>query len=247
MPFNAIKQALLSSPGLAPFDPALPFVVATNASNNGLDGVLLQNNRPVLYVARALAPAESRYAIIKKELLAVVFVLLRCYFHTYGRPVIAKTNRKPLLGLVNSDVERLSLRLRRFIKRLFPYNITWEYVAGKDNHFPDALSCMSFCVPLTVQEQTEVTRMSQADAALYMHLLDGGPIFCDIHDAAKDVPQFQALLKCAAHGWPPKLVKRDARRYLLQPYWALRGELCMLGSFLLWGDRAYRVLCTHAR
>jgi transposase InsO family protein len=235
--FRAIKQALLSSPGLAPFDPTVPLEIATDASQNGLGGVLLQNGQPVLYVARALTPAESRYAIIEKELLAVVFVLSRCHFYTYGRPVTVKTDHKPLLGLVNSDVERLSLRLRRFIERLFPYNLTWEYVPGKDNHFPDALSRMGFRVPLTVQEQTEETSLSRSDAAQYNRLLEGGPIFRDIHDAAKDDVQFQALLKCAAHGWPPKLVKRDARRYLLQPYWALRNELRVLGSFLMWGDR----------
>jgi hypothetical protein len=235
--FRDIRQLLLESPGLAPFDPAVPLVIATDASQHGIGGVLLQNDRPVLYVARALTPAETRYAIIEKELLAVVFVLSRCHFYTYGRPVTVKTDHKPLLGLVNSDVDRLSLRLRRFLERLYPYALTWTYVPGKDNHFPDALSWIGFKVPVTNIENCESRAVAHADALLYKRLLAGGPIFQEIHDASQHDPQFQALLKCATHGWPPKLVKRDARHYLLQPFWSIRHELRVVGSFLLWGDR----------
>ncbi len=235
--FRAIRQCLLDSPGLAPFDPSLPLVVATDASQHGIGGVLLQNDRPVLYVARALTPAETRYAIIEKELLAVVFVLTRCHFYTFGCPVTVKTDHKPLLGLVSSDADKLSLRLRRFVERLFPYALSWSYVPGKDNHFPDALSRLSFHAKLTVDEHQTVVHLARADQALHAQLLAGGPLFRDIHAAAASDLQFQALLKCAAHGWPPKLVKRDARRHLLQPYWAIRDELRLVGSFLLWGER----------
>ncbi len=235
--FHEIRQMLLSSPGLAPFDPTIPLVVATDASQHGLGGVLLQNDRPVLYVARSLTPAESRYAIIEKELLAVVFVLTRCHFYTFGRPLVVRTDHKPLLGLVNSDVEKLSLRLRRLLEKLFPYSLRWEYVPGKDNHFPDALSRIGFKVPLTTSEVVEQDYSSTTDQVLFEQLQNGGPLFTAIHDAATHDAQFQALLKCASHGWPPKLVKRDARRYLLQPYWAIRHELRVVGSYILWGDR----------
>jgi hypothetical protein len=167
----------------------------------------------------------------------VVFVLSPCHFYTYGHPVTVKTDHKPLLSLVNSDVERLSLRMRRFVERLFPYQLSWEYVPGKDNHFPDALSRLEFRVPLSIPEADVHDDVSRADDALYARLLEGGPLFQAIHEAANTDSQFQALLKCAAHGWPPKLVKRDARRYLLQPYWAIRNEIRQLGTFLLWGDR----------
>ncbi len=235
--FRQIRDLLLHSPGLAPFDPNLPLVIATDASQHGIGGVLLQNDRPVLYVARSLTPAETRYAIIEKELLAVVFVLTRCHFYTFGRPVTVKTDHKPLLGLVNSDVDKLSLRLRRFLERLFPYALSWTYVPGKDNHFPDALSRIGFKVPLSTSEQDFGDHTVLADRLLHQRLLEGGPLFRDIHVASASDIQFQALMKCAANGWPPKLVKHDARRHLLQPYWALRHELRVVGNFLLYGDR----------
>jgi hypothetical protein len=85
--FDAIRTHLLSEPVLAPFDPQALLTVATNASNTGLGGVLLQNDRPVMFVAQSLTAAESRYAAIEKELLAVRFVLNRCHFYTYGQTI----------------------------------------------------------------------------------------------------------------------------------------------------------------
>ncbi len=245
--FRQIRELLISSPGLVPFDPNLPLVIATDASQHGLGGVLLQNERPVLYVARSLTPAESRYAIIEKELLAVVFVLTRCHFYTYGRPVIVRTDHKPLLGLVNSDVEKLSLRLRRFLEKLFPYALQWEYLPGRENHFPDALSRMGFKAPLRVDELRAERAVEFTDRLFETQLAAGGPLFQAIAEAGKQDLQFQALMKCAAHGWPPKLLKRDARRYLLQPYWSVRHELRLLGPYLLWGDRVCVPRPLHGR
>jgi hypothetical protein len=235
--FRAIRQCLLDSPGLAPFDPALPLVIATDASNGGIGGVLLQNYRPVLYVARALMPAETRYAIIEKELLAVLFVLTRCHFYTFGRPVEVRTDHKPLLGLVRSDAEKLSPRIRRFVERMFPYALSWTYVPGKDHLFPDALSRIRMSLPLRTDEQREATWMGVSDQAFLAAIRGGGPIFQAIADATLVDLQFRVLMQFAAHGWPPKLLKRDARRHLLQPYWAIWHELRVVGPYLLWGHR----------
>ncbi len=57
--FRAVRQALLQSPGLVPFDPHAPLTIATDASQHGIGGVLLQNGTPVMYVARALTSAET--------------------------------------------------------------------------------------------------------------------------------------------------------------------------------------------
>jgi hypothetical protein len=66
--FEVIRQHLLTAPVLAPFDPAAPLTVATDASNTGLGGVLLQHGQPVMFVARSLTAAESRYAAIEKKI-----------------------------------------------------------------------------------------------------------------------------------------------------------------------------------
>jgi hypothetical protein len=55
--------------------------LATDASATGLEAVLLQHGRPVMYVAHSLTGAETRYSTIEKELLAVVFAFRRCHLY----------------------------------------------------------------------------------------------------------------------------------------------------------------------
>jgi transposase InsO family protein len=220
--------------------------VATDASHRGLGGVLLQNNQPVLYVARSLTPAESRYAIIEKELLAVNFLLSRCLFYTYGRPVVVQTDHKPLLGLVHADTDRLSVRLRRLVERLYLYDLQWEYIPGKTNVFPDALSRLTFHSPPLTNELAEANLFQASDDRLLDGLLRGGNIFPLIAQTGADDVQFRALRSCVRDGWPDKLVKRDVRRHVLQPYWAQRHEIRELGPFLLYGSRVCVPRALHA-
>jgi hypothetical protein len=141
--FDLLKQLFAREPCLVPFDETAPMSLATDASSTGLGAVLLQNGRPVMYAARSLTDAKTRYSTIEKELLAVVFALQRCHFYTYGRWINILTDHRSLLGLVGSDLDTMTPRLRRFMERLFPYSLTWEYIPDKDNFIPDYLSRMS--------------------------------------------------------------------------------------------------------
>ena len=69
------KEILSAAPALAFFNGTKPIVVSCDASQHGLGAVLLQERRPIAYASRALTSAETRYAQIEKELLAVVYAL----------------------------------------------------------------------------------------------------------------------------------------------------------------------------
>ena len=78
---HEIKSILTKDEGpvLKFFDVQKPVMISCDASPTGLGGVFLQEERPVAYASRSLMDAESRYAQIEKELLAVQFSLER--FH----------------------------------------------------------------------------------------------------------------------------------------------------------------------
>ena len=60
--FQRLKNLLTSAPILKIADPEKDFVVCTEACNQGLGGVLMQNNHVVCYESRNLKEHEKNYA-----------------------------------------------------------------------------------------------------------------------------------------------------------------------------------------
>ena len=80
-----VKLRITKAPVLEFFDSTESLTSQCDASDKGLGAVLLQKGQPIAYASRALTDAESRYAQIEKELLAVVYDLERFHTYTYGK------------------------------------------------------------------------------------------------------------------------------------------------------------------
>ncbi len=162
----------------------------------------------------------------------MVFALLRCHFYTFGRPVKILTDHRSLLGLVDSDLEQMTPRLRRFTERLFPYALTWEHIPGKENFIPDYLSPMSPVRPDKV-DTAEALTFDAADSRFTKLLLGGGPFYEQLAAASLDDSTFQFLRRCVHDGWPRR---PPAHLPLATKYWPLRFKLRVSGPFLLLED-----------
>ena len=81
---------------LAYYDKSKPVVLQVDASGKGLGAVLLQENKPITFASKALTPAESRYANIDRELLAVVYGCEKFHTYLYGRNFVVKSDHRPL-------------------------------------------------------------------------------------------------------------------------------------------------------
>lgn len=106
--FHRTKTALFSPPVLAPFDPDLPVILQTDASRlNGLGYALLQDHgRGCLCLvqcgSRFLADAETRYATIELEMLAVAWAISKCRMYLLGLPNFTiMTGHRPLVPILN--------------------------------------------------------------------------------------------------------------------------------------------------
>ena len=138
--FNNIKQAVASAPVLQYFDPSKPVVIQTDASSTGLGSCLMQDGKPIEFTSRALTDAETRYAQIEKELLAIVFACIKFHQYIYGRPVVVQSDHKPLEGVFQKSIASTTPRLQRMLLRLLEYNITVQYTPGKEMFVADTLS-----------------------------------------------------------------------------------------------------------
>ncbi|MBW0590558.1 hypothetical protein O181_130273 [Austropuccinia psidii MF-1] len=77
--FHQLKEAFTTAPILSHFNPSLPTIVETDASDYALGAVLSQvsdsGKHPIAFNSRKLIPAELNYEIHDKELLGIVWDL----------------------------------------------------------------------------------------------------------------------------------------------------------------------------
>ncbi|KAL5550230.1 hypothetical protein UlMin_000406 [Ulmus minor] len=75
--FEELKQAMSSVPVLAMPDFIKLFIIETDASGFKLGTVLIQGQQPVTYYSQVLGPRAHLKSIYEKELMAIVFAILK--------------------------------------------------------------------------------------------------------------------------------------------------------------------------
>jgi len=73
--FQALKQALSSSPVLALSDFSKPFSIETDASASGIGVVLTQEGHPLAFLSKALGPRSRGLSTYEKEYMAVLMAV----------------------------------------------------------------------------------------------------------------------------------------------------------------------------
>jgi len=132
---------------LVPFDLHLETRLSTDASF-AMGVALLQKHEgqwcPVAYASRTLIPAESNYASIEKEALAMCWAAEKFYFYLPGRHFEIETDHCPLLAVMErKELVKLSIRLQRFRLRMLGFDYSVRYTVGSKLVVADALSIIS--------------------------------------------------------------------------------------------------------
>lgn len=73
--FEALKQALVSTPVLQLPNFTKPFVIQTDASEKGVGAVLQQEGHPLAYVSKALSLKSQALSTYDKECLAIMIAV----------------------------------------------------------------------------------------------------------------------------------------------------------------------------
>lgn len=77
--FQSLKTALAQAPVLALLDFKKTFVIETDASNNGIRAVLMQEGHPISYLSKALGPKAQALSTYEKECLAVILAVEKLF------------------------------------------------------------------------------------------------------------------------------------------------------------------------
>ena len=87
--FNEAKDSLSSSNVLVHYDPSLPVILESDASQHGIGAVILHrfpngDERLIAYASRSLNSLERNYSQIEKEGLAIIFGVTKYYIYLFG-------------------------------------------------------------------------------------------------------------------------------------------------------------------
>eukprot|EP00833_Pecoramyces_ruminatium_P013479 jgi/Orpsp1_1/1187511/evm.model.d7180000058263.1 len=145
--FEDLKKRLATAPILSPPDYDKPFIIRTDASRDGLGGVLLQKNEdesievPLYFESRTLEPSEINYSITDLEGKAVFHCVkkFKSYITCSKFTTIVYTDHKPLVSIFAKREPTNSKHLK-WVTELSILNVKVQYEEGRKNVIADALS-----------------------------------------------------------------------------------------------------------
>lgn len=117
MSFRRLKALTTNAPVLAYYNVQEQVQIQCDASNKGLETVLLQNGKPVAYTSMAMSDTETRYAQIE-EMLSIVFATTKFHQYIFGNPVAVYNDHKPLKTIFKKSLLATPMRLQRTLLRL---------------------------------------------------------------------------------------------------------------------------------
>uniref|UniRef100_A0A914ZA88 RNA-directed DNA polymerase n=1 Tax=Panagrolaimus superbus TaxID=310955 RepID=A0A914ZA88_9BILA len=145
---QTIKEKLAQECLLTHYDPRLPIIVAADASQNGIGGVISHllpdgQEKPIQFFSRALDSTQRKYDQTNKEALALVTAVK--VFHRYleGQKFTLLTDHKALLATFGNKKGLPILaanRLHRWALFLAAYNFDIKYKKTTEFGQADAVS-----------------------------------------------------------------------------------------------------------
>ncbi len=148
--WQLFKRAFATAPLLRFPDFNKRFVLATDASQTGIGGILYQpddeqntitSTNIVAITSKKLDATQRNYPVYKKELFAVIHSLRKFHSYIWGRrDVLVLTDHRPLIHILNQ--KNLSVALQQWLDVLLHYDLHIQYRPGLLHVYPDAISRM---------------------------------------------------------------------------------------------------------
>ena len=138
--FEMLKKEIVRAPVLAYYNPPKETILQTDASTKRLGACLLQEEKPIYLVSKALTETQRGYVAIKIESIAVALAVEKFHHFLYGCHFTLEADQKPLEAILSKSLNQATPRLQHILIRTLPYNFTVRYILGPKNQLVDCLS-----------------------------------------------------------------------------------------------------------
>ena len=140
--FTAVKRAVSDLKMLHFIDESLPLILRTDASMQGLGGILFQRTGigqeeiPIAFVSKAFNSTEQNWSTIEQEGYGIFYCIMKLQHYLKGRTFTVETDHRNLVYMSSS----LTPKVIRWKLRLLEYDFVVRHIAGVENVVADALS-----------------------------------------------------------------------------------------------------------
>ena len=244
---SEIKKIMLSPLLLEHYDPTKKLVVAADACQTGIGGVLIQRDlngyeHAVYHISQSLTETQKNYSQIEKEALALVTAVERFHKFVWGRHFILQTDHKPLVALLQTENTKglkstTAARLKRWAIRLLGYDFQIEFVRTEEFGQADALSRLvdqfrrdnTEEIQVAYIEETEQDMVSLRDANMDKF---GQNMRKTLIEATERDENLSAVMAAIRNNW-----STTSNTETLNHFKARRDSLSVFDGTLLLGDR----------
>ena len=140
--YQTVRDLLTREPVLQLPDMSKQFVLRTDASDEGIGAVLMQEREgklfPVSYASKKLSSAERKYSTIEKECLGIIWGIRKFEAYLQGVKFVLQTDHRPLTFM--NSAKFTNSRVMRWAMYLQNFDMLVESVKGQDNIRADYLS-----------------------------------------------------------------------------------------------------------
>ena len=258
--FAQAKKMLTTSPILAYFDTTKETRLHTDASTLGIGFVLLQKStdgsnewKTVQAGSRFLTDAESRYAVIELECLAVAWAIKKCNIFLAGIDhFTVVTDHNPLIPILNThrldEIE--NPRLQRLRTRIMAYNFTAQWLKGTNNEAADALSRHPYHSPNLGDDlaeydidtnggpmiMTQALSIAQIRASTLNQMEQENLHLQELRRHANGDPVYQGLKDVILKGFPSQ---KSSLPDQLKTFWSVKDNLSVDDDLIVHGCRLF--------
>ncbi|XP_055590629.1 uncharacterized protein K02A2.6-like [Uranotaenia lowii] len=182
--------------------------------------------------------AKRNYAQIEKELLAILFACVRFDQLIVGNPkATVKTDHKPLIAIFKKPLLSAPRRLQHMLLNLQRYNLSVEFVTGKENVVADALSRASTASSdLDCYKKNTIYKIFKKveNVKLSSFLSVSDSKIKEIIEQTENDPTMQLILRYIQNGWP---VSVDQVPDSVRVYFSYHNELSTQDGLIFRNDR----------